>query len=102
MAKYPLPLEGYPKPQRGGQNHNGATSGPRGSIIGVGWGVHNALERRTESKVAHKWARWLCNPCRLGGAERLKAGDIIINGPQVGQVATKPLPPGGPQRTIAE
>ena len=88
MAKYPLPLEGYPKPQRRGQNHNGPTSGPRGSTTGVGWGVHNALERRTEPKVAHKWAGWLRNPCRLEGPERLEAGDRIISGPQVGQVAT--------------
>ena len=88
MAKYPLPTEGYRKPQRRGQNHNGSTSGPCGHITGVGWGVHNALERRTESKVAQKWAGWLRNPCRFGGGERLEAGDIIISGPQVGQVAT--------------
>ena len=70
MAKYPLPLEGYPKPQRKVQNHNRSTSRPRGYITGVDWGVHNALERRTESKVAQKWARWLRNPCRLWGPQR--------------------------------
>ena len=27
-----------------------------------------------ESEVAHKWARWLYNPCRLGGPHRFRAG----------------------------
>ena len=30
-------------------------------------GVPTASERGAESKVAHKWARRLHNPCRLGG-----------------------------------
>ena len=29
-------------------------------------GVPTASERGAESEVAHKWARWLHNPCRLG------------------------------------
>ena len=37
-------------------------------------GVPTALERGAESEVAHKWARWLHNPCRLGGPYRSKAG----------------------------
>ena len=45
--------------------------------------------------MAHKWARWLHNPCRLGGSHRFTAGGIIKGGPQVGKVATQPLPPGG-------
>ena len=48
-----------------------------------------------ESEVAHKWARWLHNPCRLGGPHRFRAGGQIGTGPQVGKVATQPLPPGG-------
>ena len=37
--------------------------------------------------VAHKWARWLHNPCRLGGPHRFRAGGKIRSGPQVGKVA---------------
>ena len=45
--------------------------------------------------MAHKWARWLHNPCRLGGPLHFRAGGRIRSGPQVGKVATQPLPPGG-------
>ena len=48
----------------------------------------NPAERGTESEVAHKWARWLHNPCRLGGPHRFRAGGRIRGGPQVGKVAT--------------
>ena len=41
-----------------------------------------------ESEVAHKWARWLHNPCRLGVPHRFGAGGKIRGGPQVGKVAT--------------
>ena len=42
---------------------------------------------------AHKWANWLPQPCRIGDPRRFKAGGIIRTGPQVGKVATSPLPP---------
>ena len=45
--------------------------------------------------MAHKWARWLHNPCRLGGPHNFTAGDRIRGGLQVGKVATLPLPPRG-------
>ena len=45
--------------------------------------------------MAHKWARWLHNPCRLGGPNRFRAKGRIKSGPHVGKVATQPLPPGG-------
>ena len=51
-------------------------------------GVPTASEQGTESEVAHKWARWLHNPRRLGDPHRLRAGDKIRSGPQVGKVAT--------------
>ena len=35
--------------------------------------------------MAHKWARWLHNPCRLGGPHRFRAGSRIGSGPQVGR-----------------
>ena len=41
-----------------------------------------------ESEVAHKSARWLHNPCRLGGPHRLRVGGRIGSGPQVGTVPT--------------
>ena len=43
---------------------------------------------RTKSEVAHKWAGWLHTPCRLGGPQRFRAGDRITNGPKMGLAAT--------------
>ena len=45
--------------------------------------------------MAHKWAQWLHNPCRLGDPHRFRAGDIIRSGPQLGKVARWRLPPAG-------
>ena len=41
---------------------------------------------------AHKWANWLPQPCRIGDPHRCRAGGKIRSGPQVGKVATSPLP----------
>ena len=41
-------------------------SGQSAYITPAAWGVPTASERRADSQVAHKWARWLCNPVRLG------------------------------------
>ena len=38
-------------------------------------GSPSASERGTKSEAAHKWARWLLNPCRLGEPHRIRAGD---------------------------
>ena len=51
-------------------------------------GVPTASGWAAESDVAHKWARWLHNPCRLGGPHHFRAGGTIKGGPQVGKVAT--------------
>ena len=51
-------------------------------------GVPAASERGGESVVAHKWAKWLPHPYRLGGPHRFTAGGRIRGGPQVGKVAT--------------
>ena len=59
------------------------------------WGAPGASERGVESEVAHKWASWPHNPCRLGDPHRFRAGDIIKSGPQVDKVARWPLLPGG-------
>ena len=45
--------------------------------------------------MAHLWARWLHNPCRLGDPHRFRLGGKIRSGPQVGKVATSPLPARG-------
>ena len=53
-------------------------------IIRTVSGVLDALERGTKSAAAHKWADYLCEPCRLGGPQRFKIEDKISSGPQVG------------------
>ena len=120
----PLPPRGSPTLQIWGQNQKWRTSGQGGYITPAAQGVPIAPERGIESEVAHKWARWLRNPCRLGDPHRLRArekikvahkwaswlhntcrlggpqrfrlGDKIRSGPQVGKVATYSLPPRGP------
>ena len=47
-----------------------------------------ASQRGANSQVAHKWARWLHNPCPLEGPHRFRAGGKIRGSPQVGKVAT--------------
>ena len=88
-----MPPRGSPPLQSEGQNQKWPTSGqgyvtlpPR--VTPAAWGVPTALERGAKSEVAHKWARWLYNPCRLGGPHRFRAGGKIRSGPQVGKVAT--------------
>ena len=38
--------------------------------------------------MAHKWAKWLRHPCRLGYPHHFTAGGKIRSGPLVGKVAT--------------
>ena len=45
-----------------------------------------------KSEVGHKWAKWLPHPCRIGEPHRFRAGGKIRSGPQVGELATSPLP----------
>ena len=74
-------------PSKGGWSYP-RRSGPGGYVTPTAWGVPTASERGAESKVAHKWARWLHNPCRMGGPTAARAGGRIKGGPQVGGVAT--------------
>ena len=85
---YTLPPVASAALQSGGQNHRWPTSVQRGYITPAAWGVPTASERRAESEVAHKCARWLHNPCPLGAPQRFSAGEGIGGGPQVGKVAT--------------
>ena len=91
VATSPLPPRGSPPLQSGGQNQKWPISGQGGYITPAASGIATASKRGTKSEVA----RWLRHPCRLGDPQRFKAGDKIRSGPQVGKVATSPLPPRG-------
>ena len=95
VATSPLPPQGSQPLQSGGQNQKWPTSGQGGYITPAASGIPTALKRGAKSEVAHKWARWLHHPCRLGDPHRFRAGGKIRSGPQVGKVATSPLPPRG-------
>ena len=92
LATSPLPYRGSPPLQSGGQNQKWPTSGQSGYLTLAVSGIPAASERGTKSKVAHKWANWLPHPCRIGDPRRFRAGGKIRSGPQVGKVATSPLP----------
>ena len=95
VATSPLPPRGSPPLKSGGQIQKWPTSGQGGYITPTASGIPTASERGAKSGVAHKWARWLHHPYRLGDPHRLRAGGRIRSGPQVGKVATSPLPPRG-------
>ena len=92
MATSPLPYRGSPPLQSGGQNQKWPTSGQNGYLTPAVSGIPTASERGAESEVAHKWAKWLPHPCRIGDPHRFRAGGKIRSGPQVGKMATSPLP----------
>ena len=92
VATSPLPYRGSPPLQSGGQNQKWPTSGQSGYLTPAVSGIPTAAERGAESEVAHKWAKWLPHPCRIGDPHRCRAGGKIRSGPQVGKVATSPLP----------
>ena len=92
MATSPLPSRGSPPLQSGGQNQKWPTSGQNGYLTPAVSGIPTASERGAKSEVAHKWAKWLPHPCRIGDPHRFRAGGKIRSGPQVGKVATSPLP----------
>ena len=89
----PCHLGGPHRLRAGGKNQKWPTSGQGGYITPTAWGVPTASEREAVSEVAHKWARWRHIPCRLGRPHTFRAGGRIRIGPQVGKVATYPLPP---------
>ena len=92
VATSPLPYRGAPPLQSGGQNQKWPTSGQTGSLTPAVSGSPTASERGAKSEVAHKWAKWLPHPCRIGDPHRCRAGGKIRSGPQVGKVATSTLP----------
>ena len=92
LATSPLPYRGAPPLQSGGQNQKWPTSGQIGYLTPAVSGSPTAAERGAKSEVAHKWAKWLPHPCRIGEPHRCRAGGKIRSGPQVGKLATSPLP----------
>ena len=92
MATSPLPYRGGPPLQSGGQNQKWPTSGQIGYLTPAVSGIPTAAEWGAKSEVAHKWAKWLPHPCRIGEPHRCRAGGKIRSGPQVGEMATSPLP----------
>ena len=95
VATSPLPPRGSPPLQSTGQNQKWPINGQAGYVTHAASGIPTASKRGAKSEVAHKWARWLRHPCRLGDPRRLKAGGKIRSGPYMGKVATSPLPPRG-------
>ena len=92
LATSPLPYRGSPPLQSGGQNQKWPTSGQSGYLTPAVSGSPTATDRGAKSEVAHKWAKWLPHPCRIGEPHHCRAGGKIRSGPQVGEVATSPLP----------
>ena len=84
----PCRLGDPPPLQSGGQNQKWPTCGQSGYLTPAASGIPSASERGAESEVAHLWARWLLNPCRLGDPLRFRAGGRTRSGPLVGKVAT--------------
>ena len=74
--------------ESGGQNQKWHRSGQGGYITPAALGFSNAPKQGTKSKVVHKRAVWLNNPCHLGGSLMLQSGRQSRIGPQVGRVAT--------------
>ena len=79
----------------GGKIRSGPYMGKVATSPLLPWGSPPLQSGGAKSEVAHRWARWLHHPCRLGDPHRFKAGGKIRTGPYMGKVATSPLPPRG-------
>ena len=74
VATSPPPPRGSPPLQSGGQNQKWPLNGQGGYITPAASGIPTASERGAKSEVAHKSARWLHHPCRLGDPHRFRGG----------------------------
>ena len=54
---------------KGGETWARPTTRPGDYITPAVWGFPNASKRATKVELAHKWARCIHNPCRLGGPQ---------------------------------
>ena len=96
VATSPLPSQGSPPLQSGGEIRSGPLVGKVAtSPLPSGGSPPLQSGGGGGSEVAHKWAKWLRHPCRLGDPHRFRAGGKIRSGPLVGKVATSPLPSRG-------
>ena len=95
VATSALPSRGSPALQSGGQNQKWPTCGQSGNVTLAVSGIPTTSEPGGKSEVAHKWAKWLRHPCRLGYPQHCRAGGEIRSGPLVGKVAMSPLPSRG-------
>ena len=95
VATAPLPPRGSPPLRSGGQNQKWLINGQGGYITPTASGIPSAAVRGAKSEVADKWARLVRHPYRLRDPLRFSAGGRIRSGPQMGKVATSPLPPRG-------
>ena len=95
VAPSPLPSRGSPALQSRGENQKRPTYGQTGYVTPALSGIPTASHRGAKCEVAHKWAKWLRHPCRLGDPHRFRAGGKMRSCPQVGKVATSPLPSRG-------
>ena len=82
VATSQLPSRRSPPLLIGGQNQKWPTCGQRGYVTPAVSEIPTAAERGAESEVAHLWARWLRNPCRLGDPHRFRAAGRIRSGAQ--------------------
>ena len=85
VATLSLPPRAAPSLQGGGQNQKWPTCGQGGYITPAASGSPMASERGAESEVAHLWAMWLHNACRLGGGPSLQSGGQNQKWPTCGQ-----------------
>ena len=87
----PLPYRGSPPIHSGGQNQKWPTSGQSGYLTPPPVGIPDTAGVR--SHFAHLWATSDLAPLpNRGDPHRYTAGGKIRSGPQVGKVATSPLP----------
>ena len=72
--RHPCRLGDPHRCRAGGQNQSWPTCGQSGYVTSAVSGISIASERGAKSEVAHKWAKWLRHPCRLGDPHRFRAG----------------------------
>ena len=94
-ATSPLPSRGSPPLHSGGESQKWPTCGQSGYVTPAVSGIPTASEQGGKLEMAHLWAKWLRHACRLRDPHRFTAGSKIRSGPQVGKVATPPLPSRG-------
>ena len=81
-----------------GKNQKSPRGGQVGYITPAVGGVPEALKRRIRAEVAKKWVDRPHQNCRIAGPQHFRAGNKIRSGPEVGKLATSPLPFGVSQK----